>query len=129
MVAFMARWPSGIYDTDPKTLHTMAVVCKHVKLDSDKVYDTETIYARAMGLQCSARNLDTNHLLSHELAPYPMSMFDSKGHMHAAKSKSNIKNSLKVEISSRLAETFLDGSAIVWVVSWPIKGAVQDCLV
>ena len=98
-----------------------------------KVFDTETIYARAMALQASSRGLDTDSLLAHEMAPYPTSMFDEDGHMREAKTKSNLKNALKVDISSRIAErdidvTFLDGCAVLWVVPWPSSGSVQDYL-
>ena len=53
--------------------------------------------------------------MGHELSPIPTSMFD--GNMRDAKTKSNLKNALKVEVSRRLAEqdveaTFLDGCAV-----------------
>ncbi len=69
-----------------------------------------------------------------ELASLFLILFDSKVHMHKAKTKSNLKNSLKVEISSRPAEkwdidvAFHAGCAILRVVSWPAKGTVQDYL-
>ncbi|XP_041366765.1 atrial natriuretic peptide receptor 1-like [Gigantopelta aegis] len=93
----------------------------------------EIIYARAMDLQSSARDLDTDALMSHELSPVLTSMFDENGNMRDAKTKSNLKNALKVEMSRRLAERdvqaiFLDGCAVVWVVPWPSTGTIQDYL-
>ena len=53
------------------------------------MFDTETIYARAMGLQTGPCAFNTETLLSHELAPYPTSMFDAEGQMRESTSKSN----------------------------------------
>ncbi len=79
----------------------MTFARKHLKIDDAKVFDTETIYARAMGLQSSPRSLEADILLAHELASYPTSMFGTYGHMREAKTKSALKNALKVEVSSR----------------------------
>ena len=134
MQSFVTSWPEGFHDTIQKTINTMAMSRKHLKVGDAKVFDTtETIYARAMGLQSSCRGLNTETLLAHELAPHPTSMFDTDGQMREAKTKSNLKNSLKVEKSSRLSEkdvdvTFLDGCAILWVVPWPVAGTIQDYL-
>ncbi|KAI0243130.1 hypothetical protein LSAT2_008387 [Lamellibrachia satsuma] len=99
---------------------------KHIKVGGAKVFDTETIYARAISLQSSARDLYTTTLMGYELSPIPMSMFDENGNMGDAKTKSNLKIALKVEVSRRPAEqdvqaTFLDGCAVLWVVPWPIS--------
>ena len=112
----------------------MALYRKYIKVGDAKVFDTETIYARAMGLQSSARDLDTTTLMGHELSPIPTPMFDGNGNMRDAKSKSNLKNALKVDMSRRLAEqdvqaTFIDGCAVLWVVPWPTYGTVHDYLV
>ena len=132
MENFEDSWPNGFHDTIPKVVNTMGLSRKHIKVGDIKVFDTETIYARAMGLVRSSRVLDTNQLLSHELAPHPPSMFDSTGHMREAKTKASLKNALKVELSERLAENimvrFLDGCAVLWVVPWPANGTVQDYL-
>ena len=111
---------------------TIALSRKHIKVGDAKVFDMETIYARAMGLQSSARDLDSTRLMRHELSPIPM--FDENGNMRDAKTKSFLKNALKVEVSRRPAEqdvqaTFLDGCAVLWVVPWPTSGTVHDYLV
>ena len=51
--------------------------------------------------------------------------------MREAKTKANLKNAIKVEVSIRDAENdvdalFLDGCAVLWVVLWPTYGTVQD---
>ena len=59
----------------------MALSRNSVKMGANKVFNTETIYAKAMGLQSSSHSLDTATLLAHEFAPLPMSMFESNGRM------------------------------------------------
>ena len=75
---------------------TKALSRKHIKVGDAKVLDTVTIYARAMGEQYSARDLDTTTLMGQELSPISTSMFDENGNMRDAKTKSNLKNALKV---------------------------------
>ncbi len=133
MAKFEQSLPGGFYGTLSKCVNTMALTRKHIKVGETKVFDMETIYARAMCLQFSERNLNTENLLSHELSPYPASMFDEHGHMREAKNKSQLKNSLQVESSSRLAgkdvnAIVLDGCAVLWVVPWPTVGNVKDYL-
>lgn len=41
----------------------------HVTVDNTKVYGTEIIYDRIMGLQESAKTYDTKKLMAHELSP------------------------------------------------------------
>ena len=134
MESFERSWSGGFHDSIKKIVTTMAFSRKHINVGDAKVFDTETIYARAMGLQFSARDLDTTTLMSHELSIIPTSMFDENGNMRNAKTKFNLKNALKVEVSRRLAEqdvqaTFLDGCAFLWVVPWPTSGNVHDYLV
>ena len=133
METFERSWPGGFHDSIKK-ITTMALSRKHIKVGDAKVFDTEIIYARAMGLQCSARDLDTTTLMGHELSPIPTSMVDENGNMKDAKTKSNLKNALKMEVSRRLAEQdvqtmFLDGVAVLWVVPWPTSGTLHDYLV
>lgn len=60
-------------------------------------------------------------------------MFDEHGHLREAKTKSNLKNALRVEISERKIDKmidtkFLDGCAVLWVITWPTNGKVHDFL-
>lgn len=131
MESFENGWPHTFHATIPKCVTTMTISRKHVKVGDHRMLDTEMIYARAMALQCSLRNFDMNNLMAHELSPKPSSMFDDCGHMKEAKTKSTLKNSLKVEVSSRhmnFDALFLDGCAVMWVVPWPAGGKVQDYL-
>lgn len=52
----------------------------------------------------------------HELSPKPASMLDDNGNMKIAKTKSSLKNDLKVEVTVKNAHvdvTFLDGCAVL----------------
>ena len=51
MESFERSWPGGVHDPIPKIVTTMALSRKHIKVGYVKAFDTETIYARAMGLQ------------------------------------------------------------------------------
>ena len=72
-------------------------------------------------MQSGQSSLDADNIMAHELSPYPTSMFDADGQMREAKTKANLKNAIKVEVTSRDAEndldaSFLDGCAMLWVV-------------
>ena len=130
METFEKSWSGGFHDTITKKVITMAVNRKPVKVGEIKVVDTDTIYARAMGLQSGQRSLDADSIMAHEPSPYPTSMFDADGQMREAKTKANLTNVIKVEVSSRDAvnavdASFLDGCAVLWVVPWPTSGTVQ----
>lgn len=131
MEEFQGMWPASFHKTLHKCVTTMAQVKKNSKVNSMKILDTEMIYARAMALQCSQRNYNTQDLMSHELASRPASMFDESGAMRVAKTKSVLKNNLKVEVPRRHTQidaSFLDGCAVLWVVPWPTGGIVQEFL-
>ncbi|KAG1656584.1 hypothetical protein GQR58_023837 [Nymphon striatum] len=82
MELFERSWPNGFHDTICKKVTTMAFSRRHIKLGNAKVFDTETIYARAMVVQSSARDDFTPEtLMSYELSPVPTSMFDENGTM------------------------------------------------
>lgn len=98
-----------------------------------KVADAETLYARAIALHGKTNNIDVKSLMKYELASHPPSMFSSYGQMRECKSKANLKNAIKVEahIQTHNFPTearFLDGCAVLWIVSWPLSGTVQDFL-
>ena len=50
MESFERSWPGGFHDSIPIIVTTMALSRKHIKVGDAKVFDRETIYARAMGL-------------------------------------------------------------------------------
>ena len=57
METFEQSWPEGFYDTIPRKVVTMSVGQKSMKVGDAEVFDTETMYARAMALQAGSRNL------------------------------------------------------------------------
>jgi len=81
-------------------------------------------------LQASGRKLNLDDVLKYELAPVPMAVFDSSGDMRVAKAKSTLKRQLQVEATMRHvfknSSLIIDGSAMLWVISWPTNGKVQD---
>ena len=83
-----------------------------------------------IGLQASSQEVDIKKCLDYELAPVPTSMFTDEGEMRIAKSKSTLKTNLQVEVSESVSQShdavFLDGSALLWTVSWPQNGKVED---
>ena len=72
-----------------------------MKVGDAKVFDTETMHARAMALQVGSLSLNINDIISHELAPYPASMFKSNGEMRDPKSKACLKNIFRVDVSNK----------------------------
>ncbi|KAG1677098.1 Clavesin-2 [Nymphon striatum] len=94
MTVFESRLPQGLYETIKKKVATMDHSRKHVKVGAVKVFDTNLIYARVIGLQVSGRDIDIKDVLGHELAPVPTSMFDDTRDMRIAKSKSTLKKIL-----------------------------------
>ena len=51
---------------------------KHVKLESECVFDIGVIYSRVIGLM-NAHYLDLKNIFHHELAPVPTSIFTDAG--------------------------------------------------
>ncbi|KAK3106543.1 hypothetical protein FSP39_022295 [Pinctada imbricata] len=129
MSEFEQSLPNGFYNTLSKRVVTMSVGRKSVKVGDCEVYDTQMIYARVMGL-LSTRELDLKELLSHELSPIPPSMFDDKGDLRIATSKSALKRKLQIIQSTRKSGTadviIIDGCAVLWSIHWPSSGTVQD---
>ena len=58
---------------------------KYIKVGDTKVFNTELIYTRAIGIQVSSREIDIKQLLSCELSPVPTAMFSESGEMRVAK--------------------------------------------
>ena len=134
MTEYENGWPSGFYDIISKRVKTAAENKKHIVLGNKKLYDTSMIYSRVIGIQASSRDIDIENVLSHELAPVPTSMFEDSGTMRLCKGKSDLKNRLAKEASSRcsissVTSIVLDGSAILWVVHWPAKGVIADFVI
>ena len=110
----------------------MDVTRKHVKIGAAKMFNTTLLFSRVIGLQASSKEtIDIRNLLSYELASVPIYMFTDSGDMRIGKCKSQLKTQLQVELSTRKASQeiqcrVLDGSAVLWVIHWPLNGKVRD---
>ena len=118
---FEANLPSGFYDPIKKIVKTMNVL-QGVGAGDKKSLDPEVVYARALALRCIDADFDFEAILSHELAPFPTSMFEEEGILRTCRQKSKLMNCLKVEASERLSTihptgVFVDGCAAFWTVS------------
>lgn len=68
-------------------------------------------------------NFDFEKPLSHELAPFPTSLFDKVDILRTTKQKSKLTNALKTEANLRLSTTnfskdFVDGCVVFWKARW-----------
>ena len=103
MKHYESTWPCGFHDTLPKKVRTMAITKKHIQVGSAKVYDTNLIYSRIIGLIASGRDMNLNEVLKYELAPILTPMFNNNVDMRLETSKSTLKNKLNVEVTGRYA--------------------------
>ena len=105
----------------------MVITKKYIQVESAKVYETNQIYSRIIGLKASCQDMNLNEGLKYE--SIPTSMFTNNGEMRLATSKSSLENKLKIEVTGRYApkatSVIINGSAILWVVHWPTQGTVQ----
>ena len=134
MVEFVRKLPHGFYDTISMKVETMAATKKSCAVGDSKVYNTELIYSRVIGLQASTRDVHISEVMSCELSPVPTALFNDSGEMRTSKSKSALKNLTKVEISARYitqdsACTVIDGCALLWIPQWPSSSSTQQSIV
>ena len=121
-------WPEQFHQPLKKRVRTMKESKKKTRTDTaDNL--TQLIFARVLGLM-NSRDIKVEQILSYELAPVPISMFEEKTRdMCIAKSKSILKNKLQVEQSDRAtgqpAAIVIDGYAILWVVHWLSEGVCK----
>ena len=129
MKTFESSLPDSFYAPISGKVVNMSVGKKGVPCGSTTVFDSELIYARVMGL-ASTRDVNMKDVLGFELAPVPTAMFSDDGKMRIANSKSVLKNKMQVISSTRVAipsdVVVLDGCAVLWCISWPSNGTVQD---
>ena len=85
METFKKNWPGGYYHNISKTVSSIAITRKHIRGAISDIFNTDTIYARAIGLHSGPHCIDTDRTMVHE-------------QIHEAKSKANLNNSIKVEI-------------------------------
>ena len=106
---------------------------KSIKVGAVKIYDNNLIYSRVIGLQASDRPVDIADLLAHELAPVPPALFTDIGELRTASAKSVMKTNTAQLLSARRAQEnvnviVVDGSAYLWIPSWPVSGTIQHCI-
>ena len=130
---FQKSLPGGFWTPIKRQVRTMTDTKKSSRVLPNEQVDTELIYSRALALQATSRNIDAKALFSHELAPYPLSMFDDSGDMRLCSSKSDLKNKTQVAMTGNSIGSLdclvLDGCAILWVVQWPSSSLHQKALV
>ena len=135
MVEFENGWPMNFNDKISRVVKTQVESRNYIKVGDTKVFDTELIYTRVIGIQASSREIDIKQLLSHELSPVPTAMFSDSGEMRVAKTKSVLKKVLQNEVSVRavqkqISTVVIDGSAIFYVIPWPSSSAtVEDFVI
>ena len=54
---------------------------KYIKVGDTKVFNTELIYTRVIGIQASSQEIDIKQLLAYELSPVPTAMFSESGEL------------------------------------------------
>ena len=96
-----------------------------------EIYNTDLIFSRVTYL-LSMNQLDFKILFNYELAPTPTSMFKDTGEARYTKSKADMKNTLKVEVSSRTVKPdaiIIDGGGMLHsAIYWPSEGTVKNLI-
>ena len=91
MDEFEASWPDGFHNPISRKVKTLASPKLHQP--GEKTLDPEIMYGRAMALKSVRGRVDDKKLLSHEMSPYPLSIFEKNGHLREATNKSMLKKS------------------------------------
>ena len=130
MKEFERKLPDGFYESIPMKIETMAAMKKSLKVGDNKVYNTELIYSRVIGLQASPRDISISEVISCELSPVPTALFNDSGEMRISKSKSDLKKLTRVDVSARHVTqeatcTVIDGCALLWIPQWPSSTSTQ----
>ena len=86
---------------------------KHVTIGKSKIFSTDVIFNRIVGLQSSSRNVDIINVLSRVLSHIRTSMFAESGDMRICQSKSKMKAQLQVHVSTRVSSS--DINVVFWM--------------
>ena len=124
--------PERFRATVSSTVVTMASSKKGNKKSNEvQLYNTELIMSRVLYLM-SYGQMDLKSLFNYELASVVTSLFEDTGEPRYATSKSDLKNSLKVQVASRgkeLEAVALDcGGMLHSAIYWPKDRQVSDFL-
>ena len=125
MSDFEQSWPKEFHSSIKKNIKTMSAIAKKgARADVPaECLNTELIYARVIGIMASSRQtIPSKEPFAHELASILPAHFNKNVDLRVT-TKSILKNSLKVERSSRNTicpeVVIVDACAILWTVSWP----------
>ena len=92
-------------------------------MGDNKVYNSELIYSRVIGLQASPRDISFSEVISCELSPVPTALFNDSGEMRISKSKSDLKKLTRVDVSARHvaqeATCIVIDGCTPWILQWP----------
>ena len=99
MAFYQASLPDGSQTTITKEVVTMKDE-NQVFHKSAEVYNTEIIFSRVMYL-LSAGHIQIDDLFKYELAPVLTALFKDTGEGRYPTSKADLKNALRVEVSTR----------------------------
>ena len=130
MLEFNHNLPEGFRFRFSNKVITMANRKKSKKNgETNEIYNTELIFSRIMYL-LSSRQIKLESIFHYELAPVPTSIFQDSGEPRFTKSKSVLKNKLKIEVSPRNLNpdaVIIDGGGMLHsAVHWPKEGTVKD---
>ena len=128
---FDCSLPGGFYESIKKEVTTMSITKKSIKVGDVDVYDTDVIFARVMCL-LNTGQVNLEDVFSYELSPVPVSLFKENGEMRINENKSDLKQTLKVDVSGRVQNkadaVIFDGCAMLRAVYWPTNGTVVDLM-
>ena len=133
MKEFERKLPDGFYESIQMKIEAMAATKKSLKVGDNKVYNTELIYSRVIGLQASPRDISISEVISCGSPPFPLH-YSMTLEMRISKSKSDLKKLTRVDVSARhVAQeatcTVIDGCALLWIPQWPSSTSTQQPLV
>ena len=101
---------------------------REMKIGETEVINTEAVYHRIIGLMATDHET-LKDIIKYELSSVPTSLFKENGDMRTTESKYKVKEILQVETSARnmkdVATSFVDGSAIFWILKWPEKCSAE----
>ncbi|KAG1698310.1 hypothetical protein GQR58_005752 [Nymphon striatum] len=96
MRSFEERWPTSFHETIHHAVHAKVTAQKHIKVAETKVFDTEIMYARAMGLQ--SNSMDFNHLSIEE----DTVLLQNSNHIRAKRSFFALTNGTRLRFNPTL---------------------------
>ena len=128
--SFIQKLPCDFYETlnVEEKVKCLVPPQRGMKIGETKVINTEAVYHRIIGL-LATDHVTLKDVIKYELSSVPPSLFKENGDMRTAESKYKIKEILQVETSARnmkdVAASFVDGSAIFWILKWPEKCSAE----